>query len=66
MCPSWVLVEGRRVQCDRQRHGPADGSTCLQWHSATFGAHDREAWTDDEEGAEVRGPHIARRTVRAR
>jgi len=61
MCPSWVLIQGRRVQCERHRHRPADGSTCLDWHHASFGACDREAWTDDEEHTEMRDGQRARR-----
>lgn len=56
MCPSWALVVGRRVQCCRPIHRPATGATCLDYHHADLPVLGREAWTDDEEGRELRGP----------
>lgn len=61
VCPSWVMVDGVRRQCTRLRHGEADGSTCWAWHRADLPHGDSEAWTDEEEGREVRGSERQRR-----
>lgn len=61
-CTSWVYVDGQRRQCSLEQHGPAEGRHAWDLH-VWSGHGDREAWTDAEEGSEVRGQRRGLRYV---